>query len=322
MIMIGSVGSAVKVVPLQITRVTPLEPGVPPAASTQTTKPINTNVPLMQAPVVPRALPQPQPLARSKSLLPAPGAPLKDAKTARSGSLFASPGSTRTSGQVQAAVRQRPPLTPADVKKIATSTVPLAEKRIEQVFGKYVTSRPKLELALLNKEGMKARKHAPDVFASVDSRKPSKIEIGIESDIFKKFPDLMTARGTKVLLAHEVLHTRSTAFALDIANTYGKPQSNGKVPTFSDGTRVRDVTEGFTERFTKEMLNVDSTPAAYGKPNAWANKVVDIVGDDTAKKAYFSHDPAAMKQVKAAIDQLVVTDKFQQRAETPRTALK
>jgi hypothetical protein len=160
------------------------------------------------------------------------------------------------------------------------------------------------------------------VFASVDSLKPSKIDIGIESDTFKKFPDLMNARGTKVLLAHEVLHTRSAAFALDIASTYGKPQSNGKVPTFSDGARVRDVTEGLTERFAMEMLNVDSTPASYGKQNAWANKVVDIVGDDTAKRAYFSHDPAAMKQVKAAIDQLVVTDKLQQREATPRIALK
>mgnify|MGYP003469341955 FL=1 len=32
--------------------------------------------------------------------------------------------------------QQRPPLTPTDVKNIATSTVPRAEMRIEQVFGK------------------------------------------------------------------------------------------------------------------------------------------------------------------------------------------
>ena len=232
------------------------------------------------------------------------------------------PSLTGAPGQDPTRVQQRPPLTPADVEKIATSTVPLVEKRIEQVFGEYVTSRPELELVFLKKKDMKANKHGPDVFASVDSLKPSKIDIGIESDIFKKFPDLMDARGTKVLLAHEVLHTRSTAFALDIANTYGKPQSNGKAPKFSDGARVRDVTEGFTERFTKEMLNVDSTPADYGKPNAWANKVVGIVGDDTAKKAYFGHDPAAMKQVKAAIDELVVTDKLQQREESLPIALK
>ena len=315
--MVGPVGFPGKVVVPQFANVAPLAPSESLAAHTQATKLINTNAQLLQASVNLR--PGQQLPDRLAGLLMPPPATPKDTKATPPGSLLAS--SMGTTGQVQAQ-QQRPPLTPADVKKIATSTVPLAEKRIDEVFGKYVNSRPKLELVLLNKEGMKANKHAPDVFASVDSLKPSKIDIGIESDIFKKFPDLMNARGTKVLLAHEVLHTRSTAFALDIANTYGKPQSNGKVPKFSDGTRVRDVTEGLTERFAKEMLNVDSTPADYGKPNAWANKVVDIVGDDTAKKAYFSHDPAAMKQVKAAIDELVVTDKLQQRQETPRIALK
>lgn len=47
-----------------------------------------------------------------------------------------------------------------------------------------------------------------------------------------------------------------------------------------------------------------------------------IVGDDAAKKACFSHDPAAMKQVEAAIYQLVVTDKLQQREESLPMALK
>lgn len=223
---------------------------------------------------------------------------------------------------LQAQVRQRPPLTPADVKAIAASTVPLAEKRIDQVFGKYVNSRPKLELEFLNKQGMKAYTKDPTIFAFVDSLKPSKVVIGVESDLFKMAPNVMTDPATKVLVAHEVLHTRSAAFSRDIHKTYDKPQPNGQLPAFSDGTRVRDVKEGFTERFTKEMLNINATPADYDKESSWANKVVAIVGDDTAKKAYFSHDPTAMKQVKAAIDQLVVADKLQQQQETPRIAPK
>jgi hypothetical protein len=216
-----------------------------------------------------------------------------------------------------AQAQQRPPLTPADVKKIATATVPLAEQKIDQVFGKYVNSRPKLELEFLSKQGMKAYTNDPSIFAFVDSQKPSKVVIGVESDLFKMAPNVMTGPATQVLVAHEVLHTRSAAFSRDIHNTYDKPQPNGQLPTFSDGTRVRDVKEGLTERYTKEMLNIKATPADYDKESSWANKVVALVGDETAKKAYFSHDPVAMKQVKAAIDQLVVSDQRQQRPQTP-----
>jgi hypothetical protein len=175
---------------------------------------------------------------------------------------------------------------------------------------------------LLNKADMKAYTKDPTIFAFVDSLKLSKVVIGAESDLFKMALKVMTGPASKVLVAHELLHTRSAAFSRDIHKTYDKPQPNGQLPAFSDGTRVRKVKEGLTERFTKEMLSINSTRADYDKESSWANKVVDIVGDDTAKKAYFSHDPAAMKQVKAAIDQLVVADKLQQRQETPRIALK
>jgi hypothetical protein len=58
-----------------------------------------------------------------------------------------------------------------------------------------------------------------------------------------------------------------------------------------------------------QALKVDSTPANYSRQSKWANRLVDKVGIETVKTAYFANDVAAMVKVKKAINELVVEDK-------------
>jgi hypothetical protein len=119
----------------------------------------------------------------------------------------------------------------------------------------------------------------------------------------------LNADDAKTLLVHEVLHTRSAAFANNIAQTFGVPRPDGTLPSFSDGSPVRGITEGLTDNFTKQALNVDSTPADYSRESKWANRLIDKVGIETVKTAYFANDVAAMVKVKKAINELVLEDK-------------
>lgn len=106
-----------------------------------------------------------------------------------------------------------------------------------------------------------------------------------------------------------MLHTRSAAFAYNIAQTYGAPLADGKPAMFSDGSTVRGVTEGLTELFTMEALKVDETPASYGRETKWAVRLIEKVGIETATMAYFGNDVASTVQVKKAINELVAADK-------------
>lgn len=68
-----------------------------------------------------------------------------------------------------------------------------------------------------------------------------------------------------------------------------------------------------------QALNVDSTPTNYSRETKWAVKLIEKVGADTAKKAYFGNDAASMAQVKRAINELVAADK--RSPETPSARL-
>ena len=110
-------------------------------------------------------------------------------------------------------------------------------------------------------------------------------------------------------MVHEVLHTRSAAFSVDIQETYGKPLANGKPATFSDGSEVRGITEGLTEIYTLITTSQKSTSSAYQREMKWVNELADKVDPDTIAKAYFRNDAASMVRVKKAINELVAEDK-------------
>ena len=120
---------------------------------------------------------------------------------------------------------------------------------------------------------------------------------------------------------HEVLHTHSAAFALNIARTYGVPLADGKPASFSDGSRVRGVTEGLTEIFTMQALKVDATPSGYNRETKWDFRLIDKVGMETAQKAYFGNDVASMVQVKKAIAELIAEDKSTPESPSARSTL-
>ena len=123
---------------------------------------------------------------------------------------------------------------------------------------------------------------------------------------------------------HEVLHTHSAAFALNIARTYGVPLADGKPASFSDGSLVRGVTEGLTEIFTMQAMRVDGTPAAYGRETKWAFSLINKLGTngmEIAWNAYFRNDVASMVQVKKAIAELFADDKKAPESPSARSTL-
>jgi hypothetical protein len=200
-------------------------------------------------------------------------------------------------------------LTPDQVKALATTYLPVAQNTVDAAYGQYIKSAPKLELKFWTPQQLSAAKknNADSLFAFVDNKAPNTVNVAYQSPIFKKFN--IDANDAKKLLFHEVLHTRSAAFANNIAQTYGAPLADGKAARFSDGSPVRGVTEGLTEIFTMQALKVDSTPTGYSRETKWALKLIDKVGIETAKKAYFGNDVASMVQVKKAINELVAADK-------------
>jgi hypothetical protein len=200
-------------------------------------------------------------------------------------------------------------LTPDQVKALTTAYMPVAQNIVDTTYGKYIKSAPKLQLKFVTQEELKAagKKNADSLFAFVDNKVPNTINVAYQSPIFKKFN--LDAGDAKPLLLHEVLHTRSAAFANNIAQTFGVPRPDGTLPSFSDGSPVRGITEGLTDNFTMQALKVDSTPANYSRQSKWANRLVDKVGIETVKTAYFANDVAAMVKVKKAINELVVEDK-------------
>ena len=200
-------------------------------------------------------------------------------------------------------------LTADEVKGLATSYVPVAQNIVDTTYAKYIKSAPALKLKFWKQTELVAAKknNADSLFAYVDNKAPTTVNVAYESPIFKKFN--VDAKDAKTLLLHEVLHTRSSAFANNIAQTYGVPLENGKPAVFSDGSPVRGVTEGLTEVFTMQALKIDSTPTGYSRETKWAFRLIDKVGIETAKKAYFGNDVASMVQVKKAINELVVADK-------------
>jgi hypothetical protein len=200
-------------------------------------------------------------------------------------------------------------LTPDQVRALATSYLPAAQNIVDTTYGPYIKSAPKLRLQFWTPDQLIAAKksNADSLFAFIDNKSPTTVHVSHQSSIFKKFN--VDATDAKTLLVHEVLHTRSAAFANNMAQSYGAPLANGKIASFSDGSPVRGVTEGLTEIFTMQALKVDSTPSGYSRETKWAARLIDKVGSETAKRAYFGNDVASMVQVKKAINELVTEDK-------------
>ena len=132
----------------------------------------------------------------------------------------------------------------------------------------------------------------------------------------------MNASDAKTLFLYEVLHTRSAAFANNIALTFGVPRAGGKLPSFCDGSSVRGITEGLTHTFTMQALKIDSTPADYSRQSKWANRLIEKVGIETAKTACFGNDVAAMVKVKKAIAELAAEDKEAPESPAARSPLR
>lgn len=218
-------------------------------------------------------------------------------------------GTTRSSTPVRTATRPiRVGLNPDEVKRLTTAFLPVAQKLVDTTFAPYITLPPKLQLKFWTPEQRTAANINKDynaLFGYVDSAAPGTINVAYKSAVFKH----LNAKDTKALLLHEVLHTRSKAFTVNIARTYGEPLANGKPASFSDGSPVFGIVEGLTEIFTKIALKVGSTPPGYELETKWAAKLVEKVGIETAKKAYFGSDALSVVKVENAIEELVAADK-------------
>ena len=201
-------------------------------------------------------------------------------------------------------------LMPEDVKRVATSFLPMAQKIVDSTFGSYIKVKPQVQLKLWTPEQMRANmpgENIDRIVAYTDTGRPGIVNVAFESPMFKKLN--VDARDLQLYLVHEVLHTRSAAFSVNIAETYGKPLANGKPATFSDGSQVRGITEGLTERYTLMATSQEKPSSTYDREINWADKLAIKVGPETMAKAYFRNDRDSMVQVKKAINELIAADK-------------
>jgi hypothetical protein len=197
-------------------------------------------------------------------------------------------------------------LQPDEVKSLVTAYLPVAQNIVDSGYSKYIKSKPKLQLKFWTPEQLKATNtgNYDSVFAYVENTAPTVINVAYKSPIFQKFN--LDADDAKALFLHEVFHTRSQAFTTNMADTYAPV--NGKAATFSDGSQVWGISEGLTEVFTMASLNITSTPSGYSRETKWAMRLLQKVGGETVKKAYFGNDAASMVQVKNAINELIAAD--------------
>ena len=201
-------------------------------------------------------------------------------------------------------------LKPDEVKALATSFLPVAQKIVDSTFANYIKLAPKLQLKLWAPEQMRANykgENTDGVIAYTDTGRPGIINVAYKSPMFNKFN--VDATDLKMFLLHEVLHTRSAAFSANIGETYGKSLVDGRPATFSDGSAVRGITEGLTEIYTLMASQQKTSPSSYGRELKWAVKLIEKVGPESMAKAYFGNDVASMVQVKKAINELVAADK-------------
>jgi hypothetical protein len=195
-------------------------------------------------------------------------------------------------------------LTPDQVKAFAVSYLSTAQRLVDTTYRKYIKSAPNLQLKFWTRDQLKASgKSNPDsVLAFVYNKDPSTVNVAYQNPIFKN--NKIDANDSKSILVHEVLHTRSADFDYKIHWSYSEP-----LAVFSDGSLVRNIKEGFTEVFTMQVLKIKATTSIYDRETKWAVRVMQKVGIETAKKAYFGADAASMDRVKKAINELVAEDK-------------
>lgn len=209
-------------------------------------------------------------------------------------------------------------LNPDQVKAFTTSYLPVAQNIVDSKYANFIKSTPKLQLKFLTPEQLKAanNENNDSVFAYVDSTAPTTINVAYKSPIFKN--PKVDESVLKTLIVHEVLHTRSSAFAINMAQTYGKPLADGKPASFSDGSAVRGLTEGLTEILTMVALKIKFSYSSYQRETKWAGRLIEKVGLKTVLEAYFGNNAASMAQVKRAINELVAADKLSPESPAAR----
>lgn len=127
-----------------------------------------------------------------------------------------------------------------------------------------------------------------------DTGRPGIVNVAFQNPMFKKLN--VNARDLQLYLVHEVLHTRSASFSVNIGETYGKPV------TFSDGSQVSGITEGLNERYTLVATSQETPSSTYGLEIKWADKLAIKVSPETMAKAYFGND-AALDSASQEVDQ-------------------
>jgi hypothetical protein len=194
-------------------------------------------------------------------------------------------------------------LTPDQVKAFAVSYLPVAQKLVDTTYRNYIKSAPNLQLKFWTRDQLKAsgKSNADSVLAFVYNKDPNTVNVAHQSPVFKN--NKIDANDSKSILLHEVLHTRSAAFDYKIHWAYSEPLAR-----FSDGSLVRNIKEGFTEVFTMQALKINATTSSYDRETKWALRVMQKVGLEAAKKAYFADDAVSMARVKKAINELVAED--------------
>ena len=209
-------------------------------------------------------------------------------------------------------------LNPDLVKAFVTAYLPEAQKIVDTAYAKYIKLKPELKIKFLTPEELKVAANGSNydgVFAFVDSTSPTTINVAWKSPVFKNFK--LDASDAKALFLHEVLHTRSQPFTIKMADAYAP--ANGRPASFPDGSLVMGITEGITELLTMESLKINSTPSGYTRETKWAVKLVQMVGFDTVRRAYFRADPMSMEKVGKAISELMAADQSAPASRAPRS---
>jgi hypothetical protein len=199
-----------------------------------------------------------------------------------------------------------------EFKAKAVEALPTAERAIATKFGKFLEPGPKIQLRFLTAQEMEDSGSSKTASAAVNNNEPSTLKVNKDDFITRTAPPSQRAWMMVGTLAHEALHLKSVPFATDLANEYGKPKPDGTARRFMDGTPLRGVVEGLTERFAMEALNHAQPKSAYFKPypyaykneQKWADRLIQQVGIELVQQAYFRNDPGSKKKVMDALDSM------------------
>jgi hypothetical protein len=202
-------------------------------------------------------------------------------------------------------------LTESEFKAAVKKELTVAERNITAQFGPWLKPVPKAQVNFLSRDEMQAMTGSADTSGAVSNMKPSVINVNQDDYLVRSSSRAESL--IKQVVTHEALHTKSAAFAMHMNHEFGGLRPDGNPRTFPGGrSRLSDVVEGLTQRFTNEALGMPQEKAGYFKPSPdaytdaqiWADRVITNVGAQTVKDAYFGNDLEAKKKVMDAVDGL------------------